>query len=164
MVGVVYRDSDGDGAYSVGEGLAGVTVTPARGNYFAVTSTSGGYAIPLDSGNGSIQVTFSGGPLPSSISRTVTLAGQNLKLDLETISSGGAAVFGFVPGSARRTPAGIFQADLYGPANLSVTVESSEDLSQWTMRTTVNLTGANTPFTDAQAGLQSSRFYRAVKN
>ena len=48
LLGVAYTDANGDGAYTPGEGLAGVTVTPDKGNYFAVTSTSGGYAIPVD--------------------------------------------------------------------------------------------------------------------
>ncbi|GAI93814.1 unnamed protein product, partial [marine sediment metagenome] len=47
LVGVVYCDSDGDGFYGMGEGLAGVTVMPTSGTYYAITSTSGGYAIPL---------------------------------------------------------------------------------------------------------------------
>ena len=48
ILGVAYADTNGNGSYDVGEGLAGITVTPDSGNWFAVTSTSGGYAIPID--------------------------------------------------------------------------------------------------------------------
>ena len=47
IIGVVYDDANGDGAYDPGEGLAGVEVRPAAGSYYAVTSSSGGYAIPI---------------------------------------------------------------------------------------------------------------------
>lgn len=48
LVGVAYDDRNGDGFYTPGEGLAGVTITPDHGAYFAVTSSSGGFALPID--------------------------------------------------------------------------------------------------------------------
>ncbi|MEO6789004.1 MAG: FG-GAP-like repeat-containing protein [Chthoniobacteraceae bacterium] len=48
ILGVVYADANSSGSYDVGEGLAGVTVKPDTGNWCAVTSTSGGFAIPID--------------------------------------------------------------------------------------------------------------------
>lgn len=48
ILGVAYNDADSSGSYDAGEGLAGITVTPGSGNWFAVTSTSGGFAIPID--------------------------------------------------------------------------------------------------------------------
>lgn len=48
LVGVVYQDQNGNQFYDPGEGLAGVTVKPSEGKYYAVTSRSGGYAIPLE--------------------------------------------------------------------------------------------------------------------
>ena len=47
ITGVAFDDKDGDGFYSLGEGLAGIEVRPAWGKYYAVTSKSGGFAIPL---------------------------------------------------------------------------------------------------------------------
>lgn len=47
ILGVAYRDGNGNGSYDPGEGLAGVEVRPDTGNYYAVTSSSGGYAIPV---------------------------------------------------------------------------------------------------------------------
>ncbi|MBI3414494.1 MAG: hypothetical protein HY043_04100 [Verrucomicrobia bacterium] len=163
LIGVVYRDANGDGAYSVGEGVAGVTVTPASGTFYALTSTSGGYAIPVGRTSGTLQVTFSGGTLGAPVTRTVTLSQQNLKLDLETIS-GVPVTLGFVAGSARVTPGGFFEADVYGPANASVSIQTSDDLLNWTLAATIKLTGAATHFTDTKSGTHSRRFYRAVKN
>ena len=48
ILGVAYVDANGNGRYDEGEGLAGVTVTPDSGNWYAVTSASGGFAIPVD--------------------------------------------------------------------------------------------------------------------
>ncbi len=87
LVGVCYRDADGDNFYTEGEGSAGIKVTPDVGTFFAVTSTSGGYTIPLKGlppGTTSINVTFSGGPLTSPIVRNVPLdAARNIKADLQ---------------------------------------------------------------------------------
>ena len=48
ILGVAYSDANNNGRYDAGEGLAGITVTPDSGNWFAVTSASGGFAIPVD--------------------------------------------------------------------------------------------------------------------
>lgn len=47
LVGVVYNDLNKNGTYDPGEGLPGVRVEPNFGGYHAVTSQSGGYAVPL---------------------------------------------------------------------------------------------------------------------
>ena len=49
ILGVAYNDANGSAAFDAGEGAAGITVRPDTGNWFAVTSTSGGFAIPIDS-------------------------------------------------------------------------------------------------------------------
>ena len=48
ILGLAYNDSNGNGSYDAGEGLAGITVRPGSGNWYAVTSASGGFAIPVD--------------------------------------------------------------------------------------------------------------------
>ena len=48
ILGVAYSDTNANGGYDPGEGLAGITVRPDTGNWFAVTSASGGFAIPVD--------------------------------------------------------------------------------------------------------------------
>lgn len=48
ILGVAYLDANVSGSFEAGEGLAGITVTPDSGTWFAITSTSGGFAIPVD--------------------------------------------------------------------------------------------------------------------
>ena len=82
LLGVVYLDNDKDGFYDVGEGLSGVTVMPSSGTYYAVTSSSGGYTIPLTE-SGLLMVTASGGDMDTPISYVVdvNVPGDNVKLD-----------------------------------------------------------------------------------
>jgi hypothetical protein len=80
ITGVVYKDLNNNNFYDIGEGLAGVQVMPASGTFYAVTSTSGGYAIPYTA-NGSMTVTASGGDLPEPIVRNIQLSNDNVKLD-----------------------------------------------------------------------------------
>jgi len=87
LLGVVYKDTNGNNFYDIGEGVSGVTITPDSGAFFAVSSTSGGYAFPVAS-SGTLTVTASGGPLTSNIVKTVTLTGSNIKLDFLVNSSG----------------------------------------------------------------------------
>ena len=78
LLGVVYNDRNNN-FYDIGEGIAGVTITPSSGGYYAVSSSSGGYAIPIGM-SGTITVTASG-PGFDPITKTVTLNGANVKLD-----------------------------------------------------------------------------------
>ncbi len=80
LLGVVYQDKNGNNFYDPGEGMAGVRIVPSSGEYFAVTSSSGGYAIPAV-GATEWSVTASGGGLASPITRTVRFNGENIKLD-----------------------------------------------------------------------------------
>ncbi|MGO9644197.1 MAG: hypothetical protein ACLPY5_05565 [Candidatus Bathyarchaeia archaeon] len=84
LLGVVYNDLNGNNFYDIGEGISGVTITPNTGTYYAVSSTSGGYAIPIGT-SGTITVTASG-PGFGPITKTVTLTGTNIKVDFTTSS------------------------------------------------------------------------------
>ena len=86
VTGVIYQDSNGNGAYDEGEGLGGVTVTPDGGNYCATTSASGGFVIPLPtSGSGTLTLTAAGGALGAGRVKTVNYtAGTNVKVDFTT--------------------------------------------------------------------------------
>ena len=79
LVGVVYNDLNDNDFYDIGEGISGVTITPSTGTYYAVSSTSGGYAFPIAT-SGTITITASGSGL-GSISKTVSLTDANIKLD-----------------------------------------------------------------------------------
>jgi hypothetical protein len=160
LTGVVYRDTNNDGAYSVGEGLSGVTVSPTDGSFYAVSSTSGGYAIPVTGLTGTINVTFSGGTLATPITKSVSLIGQNVKLDFE-FNADTAPKLAFVHGSMRFS-SGQFQADIQGPTGAHISIRSSSDLQNWTEIRQVTLTGGNAHFADSSA-VQRHQFYRLVK-
>jgi hypothetical protein len=81
ITGVIYNDANGNGFYDPGEGIAGVRVDVAGANFFAISTASGGYSVPV-TGNGSYNVTFSGGGQPTT-QRTVNVANSlNAKADL----------------------------------------------------------------------------------
>lgn len=109
LLGVVFRDKDKDGAYDVGEGVSGVTVALADGSWEAVTSGSGGYAMPC-AGSGTLDVTFTGTALDSSVTRTIRRAGVNVKLDL------------VIPPSANKIP----EIEIFQPAGAILTAGSSK--------------------------------------
>lgn len=81
LVGVVYTDDSGDGAYQAGEGKAGLTVVPEIGSSYAVTSTSGGYAIPFPQKSGTFRVQLWDAAGTVVDQREVDLEGDNVKLD-----------------------------------------------------------------------------------
>lgn len=68
LTGVVYADTNGNGQYDPGEGVAGATVSMDGGAYYAVTTASGGYSLPLVNADGTnasgtvpVRVTFAAG-------------------------------------------------------------------------------------------------------
>jgi len=81
IVGVVYEDRNDDGFYTPGEGLEGVTLMPNQGDYYATTSSSGGYAIPMVNVNGTLRVDASGGGVAEGTHATFTYNAENVKVD-----------------------------------------------------------------------------------
>jgi uncharacterized protein YkwD len=82
ITGVVYQDANGNGFYDPGEGIGGIRVDVTGASFFAVTSSSGGYSVPVPAVNTSRTVTFSGGAFPTT-QRTANIAGLlNAKVDL----------------------------------------------------------------------------------
>ncbi len=106
LVGVVYCDADGDGFYSEEEGVEGVTVMPSTGTYYAVTSASGGYAIPLGAESGSLVISISGGDISTLESQSVSVSGENVKLDFVVTTNGASGPDG--PGSGDLTNLALF--------------------------------------------------------
>ena len=80
ITGVVYEDLNGNAFYDPGEGVAGVQVNTNDTAFFAETSASGGYALPIDN-DGQHLVTFSGGGIPDHNMTVMTASGKNSKLD-----------------------------------------------------------------------------------
>lgn len=159
LVGVVYRDTDGSGFYSLGEGSAGVTVKPDSGTYYAVSSTAGSYAIPLTGLSGTLLVTFSGGPLTVPITKLVTLTGVNVSLEFELNRD--SVPVTFVKGSARYTN-GQFDVNVQGSGSETVTVQASSDLTTWTTVGQVALAAGKGQFTDNPPSGTPRQFYRVL--
>lgn len=83
VVGVAYRDNNGNNFYDPGEGLGGVNVKLMPGDTTTKTSTSGGYAIPLGTTSGSVFVTFSGGAVTTATTvPAIVVPGKSVKADL----------------------------------------------------------------------------------
>ena len=89
VLGVVYSDSNQNGFYDEGEGDSGVTITLSSGTtYYAVSSGSGGYAIPY-TGSGNVTVTATGGVFKTTkVTKSVDLNGVNVKVDFGPDLSG----------------------------------------------------------------------------
>ncbi len=85
VTGVVYQDLNGNRFYDVGEGIQGITITPDRGIYYAVSSSSGGYTIPVVPDNQSYQITATGFDNGSEVVKTRIVSEQNVKLDFVVI-------------------------------------------------------------------------------
>lgn len=81
LTGVVYEDRDGNGFYSPGEGIQGVTVEPADNPFFAVSSASGGYAVPLQGTPETLHVFVYGDPWTGTVEYDIACGGSNVKLD-----------------------------------------------------------------------------------
>jgi uncharacterized protein YkwD len=83
LTGCVFNDTNGNGRYDIGEGVAGVTITATLAGtattFSTTTWSSGGYTLALEPGT--YTVTTVGSGLPSSIIRTVTIGSQNVRLD-----------------------------------------------------------------------------------
>jgi hypothetical protein len=80
VTGVAYYDLNGNNFYDLGEGVGGITVDVSAATFHAVTSQSGGFAVPT--ANGARTVTFSGAGLsPTNVNVTVA-DGLNTKADL----------------------------------------------------------------------------------
>jgi uncharacterized protein YkwD len=84
ITGVVFNDANGNGKYDLGEGLGQVTITVA-GVGSTTSYDSGGYSIAVSPGT--YVVTASGGGLAAPIVSSVTVGGQNYRLNFNANSS-----------------------------------------------------------------------------
>lgn len=155
-LGVVYRDTDGDQFYSVGEGLAGVTVTPSSGTYYAVTSASGGFAFPVNKNAGAITVTIAGPGLAAPLTKTVTVGATNVKVDFDVVHD---VPLRFAAGAGFDAQKH-FQFSLTGPTGAKALVEFSLDFQSWQTLSTYPLTGGQAAVVDASQSA-ARRYYRA---
>ena len=105
LVGAVFADANGDGFYSQGEGLAGVSVSVSGpgGTFTTTTGAAGGYQLQLPAG--SYTATFSGGGLVSPAVQSVTVGAVNVLLNVD-VSAGGTLQFGAATDTAAEGGAG----------------------------------------------------------
>ena len=106
ITGVVINDADGDAFYDIGEGLGSITVTAVNTATNASISTTtwdaGGYS--LQAADGTYEVTYSGSALSGAITKTVTVAGSNVKVDaLSSEATTSSLVSSVNPGSNSST-------------------------------------------------------------
>ena len=94
VTGVAYSDNNNDQFYSVGEGLAGLSVTVGANS--DTSGAAGGYTVEASRG-APIAISLSGGGLAGALTVTTTIT-QNLKLDIvggtTLLTSGSIAVEG----------------------------------------------------------------------
>ena len=81
LVGTVWTDKDDDNFFDPGEGIGDVTVMPDQGTYYAITSSAGGYALPITA-PGTYEVTFAGSALSGDVVKTVRIGNDSALLDL----------------------------------------------------------------------------------
>lgn len=79
LTGVIYTDSDNDGFYSIGEGVAGASIAISAAS--TSSATAGGYALQLGAGvTGLTSVTFTVNG--QTLGAQVALGTENVKLDV----------------------------------------------------------------------------------
>lgn len=80
VTGVAFYDLNGNQFYDEGEGLGGVRVDVSGSSYYAVTSASGGYAVPTANGVRTVTFTAAG---TAPVTKSVTVeSNRNVKADL----------------------------------------------------------------------------------
>lgn len=82
VTGVAFYDMNGNDFYDPGEGIGGLTVNVSGSSFHAVTTTSGGYAVPVPTANANRTVSFTG--LAANHSADAVIANQaNVKVDFK---------------------------------------------------------------------------------
>ena len=60
--------------------MPGVSIALSIGNSYAISSSSGGYAIPVTP-RGAVTITAKGGVFSTPVQKTITMTGKNIKVD-----------------------------------------------------------------------------------
>jgi|GEM_PF-714979 len=144
VTGVAYYDLNANNFYDLGEGIGGLTVNVVGASSYAVTSASGGYAVPVLSTATARAVTFTGLGAEGASNTAPTLDDDNVKVDFKPA---------FVPASLTGSDAiqtGQTSNYTFNPVlgatgykgravrDVNATADSAEDLT----RVTVNQSGA----------------------
>lgn len=123
ITGVAFLDTDSDGFYDPGEGLADVRVDVEASSYFTQTSTHGAYAIPVTN-DGTYEISFQRAGHPR-VSRQVTVSGGlNVKVDYWGESL-------LVDTMERPTPTSVRLTARQSRSAASLELQVSSDLVTW---------------------------------
>lgn len=95
LTGSVFNDANNNGKYDAGEGVGGLTMQ-VQGVGTIRTFDTGGYSFPLNPGT--YTVTFSGQGLANSITKTVSIGNDNVRLNILTNNETGT------PGDSQPDP------------------------------------------------------------
>jgi uncharacterized protein YkwD len=148
LTGVIYDDSViEDNFYTIGEGVAGVTIEAVRqsdGGIFTTTSfDSGGYTLGLQPGT--YTVNFSGSSLQDLVTQTITLDSSNVKLDIVNTLFSIAIPDNLTinPGQIITVPVNLNGATGVDFINLRINYDSAITLTETTFPPSLTLTGNN---------------------
>lgn len=86
VTGVVYQDLNANNFYDIGEGRSGVRVDVAGSAFYALSSASGGYSVPVDA-SGALNVVFSGGGFANFSTTATVTDGLNVKVDYRAVAA-----------------------------------------------------------------------------
>ncbi|MBO4796582.1 MAG: immunoglobulin domain-containing protein, partial [Verrucomicrobia bacterium] len=162
VVGVVFNDANKNYFYDPGEGIAGVKVTVSGSAYYAITSESGGYAVPYTAG-GNIVVTFeptAAAPKVKTASFTrTTESGKNVHVNYlinRPVSE---------PPVILTQPTGL-SLNWGQKASLFVEAYSMDDVSYQWMKNNTPIPGAtkNTYIINSATGLDAGNYSVVVSN
>ena len=79
LVGTVWDDANSNGLYDASEGKSDVTITPNKGDFYAVTADSGGWAFPATV-SGTYVLTFAGAAIGSDVVTTVEVGSASVRV------------------------------------------------------------------------------------
>ncbi len=128
LTGVAFNDSNSNGKYDVGEGLAGITVSVA-GVGSVTTFGSGAYSLPLSPGT--YTVTASGTGL-GTVTQVVTMGTSNYRLNFTPATSGPRIVSTSATGNLPSPP---------GLSSIRVTFDHAVDPTTFTPASVAAFTG-----------------------
>lgn len=84
VTGVAYYDVNANNIFDPGEGIGGLTVNVNGASFHAVTTTTGGYAVPVPTTNATRAVTFTGLGANGGSDAVIT-GGANVKVDFKPV-------------------------------------------------------------------------------
>ena len=154
LLGSVFSDTNQDGFYEPGKGLAGVTltITGSAGTFQATTSAAGGYQLQVPAGT--YQVTARGGGLTAPVTQSVTVGADNVQADFIIPQLKAPTFTGPSASSTNTTPAFSWTAavGVTSPAQYDLWVNNVTTGATQVIRNQTLTTNSYTPLTPLPAG------------